>query len=79
MHLYSVVFPTKVVFMVSVLAYAEVVLFVIVCFSSYLTLLMVTDSPSLKVNIASAKTQETVVGGEVMELHVKSDDERSDL
>ena len=79
MHLYSVVFPTKVAFMISVLAYAEILLFVTVCFSSYLTPAMVTDSASLKVNTTSAKIQVTMVGGEEMELHVMLEDALSDL
>ena len=73
-------FPAKVVFMVSVLAYADVVLFVTVCFSSYLTPATATDSPSLKGgSIASANTQVTVVGGEEMELHVMLEDALSNL
>ena len=79
MHLYPVISSAKTVSMVNLLAYAEVLLFVTVCFSSYLTPATVADSPSLRVIVVSAKTQVTLVGGEVMELHVKSEDEFSDL
>ena len=42
-----------------------------ICISSYLTPATMTDSPSLKVTITlSAETKETMVGGELMELHV---------
>ena len=71
MHLYLVMFPSKVVVIDSKLVYAEVLLSVSVCINSYMTPATVTDSPSRKVTITlSAKAKETLVGGELIELHV---------